>query len=188
MDDDFDETSDAQLVTCVARFDEAALAELYRRHGGAVFGLARRVTGSVAEAEDVTQEVFLRLWNRPEAYDSDRGALRSFLLTQSHARAVDVVRSRAARSRRELREAGRTPRAGYDVAREACDARDELRVTGLIEVVVHTPLLRRGRAGGCRFLERIDAPARRDRRDFVIRIGVGTEDSPNPLEENDHDR
>ncbi len=121
MGDDFDETSDAQLVTCVARGDEAALAEVYRRHGGAVFGLARRVTGSVAEAEDVTQEVFLRLWNKPEAFDPDRGALRSFLLTQSHARAVDAVRSRAARSRRERRDAGRTPRAGYDVAREAWD-------------------------------------------------------------------
>jgi RNA polymerase sigma-70 factor (ECF subfamily) len=118
---DLGEASDAQLVTLVARYDEIALAEIYRRHGGAVFGLARRVLNNQTEAEDVTQEIFLRLWNQPERFDSARGTLRSYLLTQAHARAVDVIRSLNSSRRREMNDAARTANAGYDVHREAWD-------------------------------------------------------------------
>jgi RNA polymerase sigma-70 factor (ECF subfamily) len=115
------EVSDAQLVTSVARYSEVALAEIYRRHGGAVFGLARRVLNNAAEAEDVTQEVFLRLWNHPDRFDATRGSLRSFLLAQSHGRAVDSVRSLDARHKRESRDAGRTATAEYDLQHEVWD-------------------------------------------------------------------
>ena len=119
--DDLSDVSDAQLVTMIARFDEVALAEVYRRHGGAVYGLARRVLNNGVEAEDVTQEIFLRLWNQPERFDAARGTLRGYLLTQSHARAVDSVRSLSARRRREINDASRTARSGYDMQREAWD-------------------------------------------------------------------
>ena len=64
-----DELSDPQLVVAIGRYQDEALAEVYRRHGGAVLGLARRVTGSQAEAEDVVQEIFLRFWKKPERFD-----------------------------------------------------------------------------------------------------------------------
>jgi RNA polymerase sigma-70 factor (ECF subfamily) len=115
------EISDAQLVTSIARYSEIALAEVYRRHGGAVYGLARRVLNNASEAEDVTQEVFLRLWNRPDRFDPGRGTLRSFLLTQSHGRAVDAVRSLNARRLRESGEARRTATAEYDMQHEVWD-------------------------------------------------------------------
>jgi RNA polymerase sigma-70 factor (ECF subfamily) len=118
---DLGEASDAHLVMLVARYDEVALAEIYRRHGGAVFGLARRVINNQTEAEDVTQEIFLRLWNQPERFDPARGTLRSFLLTQAHSRAVDVIRSLNSSRRREINDAARTASAGYDVHREAWD-------------------------------------------------------------------
>jgi RNA polymerase sigma-70 factor (ECF subfamily) len=118
---DLGEASDAHLVMLVARYDEVALAEIYRRHGGAVFGLARRVINNQTEAEDVTQEIFLRLWNQPERFDPARGTLRSFLLTQAHSRAVDVIRSLNSSRRREINDAARTANAGYDVHREAWD-------------------------------------------------------------------
>jgi RNA polymerase sigma-70 factor (ECF subfamily) len=116
-----EDVSDAQLVTSIARYSEVALAEVYRRHGGAVFGLARRVLNNPDEAEDVTQEVFLRLWNQPDRFDSARGSLRSFLLAQSHARAVDAVRSTSSRRLREARDALRTARAAYDMQHEVWD-------------------------------------------------------------------
>ena len=116
-----EEVSDAQLVTSIARYSEVALAEVYRRHGGAVYGLARRVLNDPAEAEDVTQEVFLRLWNEPDRYDPGRGSLRSFLLAQSHARAVDTVRSTSSRRQRESRDALRTARGTYDLQHEVWD-------------------------------------------------------------------
>ena len=115
------EVSDAQLVTSIARYSEIALAEVYRRHGGAVYGLARRVLNNASEAEDVTQEVFLRLWNQPDRFDPGRGTLRSFLLTQSHGRAVDAVRSLNARRLRESGDARRTATAEYDMQHEVWD-------------------------------------------------------------------
>ena len=116
-----DEVSDAQLVTSIARYSEVALAEAYRRHGGAVFGLAKRVLNNPTDAEDVTQEVFLRLWNQPDRFDAARGSLRSFLLAQAHGRAVDAVRSSSSRRQREARDALHTAEAAYDMQREVWD-------------------------------------------------------------------
>ena len=115
------ERSDAQLVTTIARHSEAALAEVYRRHGGAVYGLAKRVLNNSAEAEDVVQVVFLHLWNNPDRFDPTRGPLRSFLLAQAHGRAVDVVRSLNARQRREVKDAQRTTTTSYDLDHEVWD-------------------------------------------------------------------
>lgn len=116
-----DEVSDGQLVTSIARYSEIALAEVYRRHGRAVYGLARRVLQDAAEAEDVTQEVFLRLWRQPDSFDPERGSLRSFLLAQAHGRAVDSVRSTSSRRAREARDAARTANADYDMQHEVWD-------------------------------------------------------------------
>ncbi len=69
--------SDAQLVVGIGRYEEDALAELYRRHAGPVLGLARRVLVDEHAAEDVTQDVFLSLWRHPDRFDPQRGSLRS---------------------------------------------------------------------------------------------------------------
>lgn len=119
--DDLRSTSDASLVTSVARWRQDALAELYRRHAGAVYSLARRVTGQKAVAEEVLQDVFLRLWNSPERYDPARGSLRTFLLAQSHSRSVDAVRSESSRRAREEREAREAAFGSYGIEHEVWD-------------------------------------------------------------------
>ena len=113
--------SDAALVVAIGRWREDALAEAYRRHGGAVYGLARRVLSDQARAEEVVQEVFLRLWHQPERFDPDRGSLRSWLLSQAHGRSVDLLRADSARRDREDKDARRTAEAGYDLEREVWD-------------------------------------------------------------------
>jgi RNA polymerase sigma-70 factor, ECF subfamily len=127
---DIDAAGDATLVIAIGRWQEHALAEVYRRHGGAVHALARRVLASDNLAEDVTQEVFMDLWKRPEQFDAARGSLRTFLLTKTHGKAVDLLRAEAARSARETRNARETAAAGYDLDRYAWDlaVADQVRV------------------------------------------------------------
>ena len=93
MGPDLSATDDVALVHLVARGDEAAMGEIYRRHGRGVYGLARRVLGDDAVAEEVLQDVFVRLWQRPERFDPARGHLKGYLLREGHGRAVDRLRS-----------------------------------------------------------------------------------------------
>lgn len=131
------EPSDASLMVAVGRFDEGALAEIYERHGGAVFALARRLIKSRELADEVTQEVFLRLWNRPERFDPERGALRSFLMADTHGRSIDLLRSELSRRDRERKEHVMEVKPVVDVESEVWTnvASEEVRsaVAGLTE-------------------------------------------------------
>jgi RNA polymerase sigma-70 factor, ECF subfamily len=110
--------SDSKLVVAVGRWHEPALAEICRRHGGGVHRLARRILRSDPPAEEITQEVFLDLWRRPEKFDAQRGTLRSYLLTRTHGKSVDYVRSEVARTRREERTSREMATADYDIDHE----------------------------------------------------------------------
>jgi RNA polymerase sigma-70 factor, ECF subfamily len=134
------DTSDGGLVMAIARYREDALAEAYRRHAGAVFALAKRVLADLTTAEEVVQEVFLRLWTQPDKFDPDRGSLRSYLLAQTHGRSVDLLRSDTSRRRREEREARKTAEAGYDLEHEVWDLTVADKVK---EVVAVLPLAER---------------------------------------------
>lgn len=117
----FNDSSDSVLVIGIGRYQQEALAEAYRRHAGSVFALARRLLVDKALAEEVVQEVFLRLWNNPEKFDHERGSLRSYLLAQCHGRSVDLLRSETSRRRREERDVRRTAESGYDLEHEVVD-------------------------------------------------------------------
>ena len=91
----------------LAAGDESALNEVYDQYASFVYGLALRVIGDARAAEDVSQDVFVAVWQRPEAFDPERGSLRTWLGTLAHRRAVDYVRREEARRRRSERDASR---------------------------------------------------------------------------------
>jgi RNA polymerase sigma-70 factor (ECF subfamily) len=93
------------LIERLASGDDTALADLYDRYAGFVFGLAMQTLVDRQAAEDITQEVFVSLWEDPSRIDPGRGTLRGFLGTVTHRRAVDAVRREEARRRREARVA-----------------------------------------------------------------------------------
>jgi len=114
-------TDDVGLVIAIARYNSDAFAEAFRRHGGAVFALAQRMLWERALAEELLQDVFLRLWEQPDRSDQARGSLRSFLLMDVHARCVDRIRSDTRRREREERSARAAVVADYDLDLEAYD-------------------------------------------------------------------
>ena len=112
---------DPALVRAIARGDQDAFAEAYRRHAGAVYGLTQRLLWERGHAEEMVQEVFLRLWEQPERFDRTRSPLRSFLLMDAHARCVDRIRADTRRQRREERSARADLVVDYDLDLEAAD-------------------------------------------------------------------
>ena len=112
-------TWEQKLVDRMAAGDETALATLYDQFAPLVYGLALRVTNDQGAAEDVVQDVFVGLWERPGSFDPARGPLRSYLGVIAHRRAVDWVRREAAFRRREERESLRGGDAPPDVAEAA---------------------------------------------------------------------
>ncbi len=112
--DEIQRWSDGALVLAIARWRQEALEEAYRRHAPAVFGLARRLLVDRSLAEEVVQEVFIRLWYEAERFDPDRGSLKAFLLTQTHGRSIDLLRSETARRRREETDARRSETVAED--------------------------------------------------------------------------
>jgi RNA polymerase sigma-70 factor (ECF subfamily) len=115
------DASDATLAELAREGNKDAIAEAYRRHSSAVYGHAMRVIKDPALAEDVSQEIFVRLWQRPERFDPNRGSLRSFLLADTHGRSIDLIRSVSSRRMREEKEARLTAEAGRSLEEEVWD-------------------------------------------------------------------
>ena len=110
--------SDEALVALIARSDEAALAELYDRHGRVAFGLAFRVLRDRALAEDAVQEAFLGVWRTAARFVPERAKATTWMLTLVHRRAVDLVRREERRRAEPLDDAspGEAPGAPTEEA------------------------------------------------------------------------
>lgn len=93
---------DGELLDRCRQGDEAAWRELVTHHSRKVFGLCYRFAGRVDEAEDLTQEVFLRVYQNLDRYRSNAGAFNTWLMTVARNHAIDHYRRR--REERERRD------------------------------------------------------------------------------------
>jgi RNA polymerase sigma-70 factor, ECF subfamily len=110
------------LMAAVARGDPGAFDLVYERLSGPVYGVILAVLRDRAQAEEVAQEVFLEMWRLAFRYDPAKGSATRWALTIARHRAIDRVRSAAASSARDLRNANAPPPAqASDTAAGAAD-------------------------------------------------------------------
>lgn len=115
----------AQLLERIARGDQASFAEFYRLTSRRVFGMARRVLIDPELSEDTTQEVFLQVWQNAAKFDPASGSALAWLMTISHRRAVDKVRSSQSATDREARYGANSQDIDHDSVSDEVDSRLE---------------------------------------------------------------
>jgi RNA polymerase sigma-70 factor, ECF subfamily len=103
--------ADADLISLVEKDDPEALATLYDRHSRSAYSLAYRMMGERQAAEDLIQEVFLKVWRAAESYRSERGTVRTWILSIIRNRSIDQLRSTASRRRTQEKLEASAPRS-----------------------------------------------------------------------------
>ena len=103
--------ADEELISFVGRGDAKAFAVLYDRHSRAGYSLAYRMMGERQAAEDLTQDAFIKVWRSAGGYRSERGSVRTWILSIVHNRGIDQIRSLASRRRTQDRVEQSAPRS-----------------------------------------------------------------------------
>jgi RNA polymerase sigma-70 factor (ECF subfamily) len=114
-------TSKEELLGRVAQGDQKAFAVLYDEISPRVFGLIRRLLVDHSQSEEVTQEVFLEIWQNAKQYEPSKGGALTWVLTMAHRRAVDRIRASQASRNRDLKIGVRDFVADYDNVAETVE-------------------------------------------------------------------
>jgi RNA polymerase sigma-70 factor (ECF subfamily) len=113
------------LLRDVAAGDRAAFAALYDRISSRVMGLVTRLLRDRAQSEEVTQEVFLEIWQQAAKFDANRGSGIAWVLTMAHRRAIDRIRASQKSHERDLRIGIRDMERDFDGVSETVEIRVE---------------------------------------------------------------
>jgi RNA polymerase sigma-70 factor (ECF subfamily) len=100
---------DSELLAAVRRGDRRAFRALYDRFGAELLALCERILHHRADAEDAVADVFWEVWQRRDRYDAARGGARPYLMTLARSRAIDRLRSQAARPEARSEGSRRVP-------------------------------------------------------------------------------
>jgi RNA polymerase sigma-70 factor (ECF subfamily) len=94
---DYKKFDDETLLRLIVRANEYALGEIYDRYGRLVYSLALRAVNDGAIAEEITQDVFMRVWEKADTYRVDQGKVATWLTRITRNRAIDIFRRRKIR-------------------------------------------------------------------------------------------
>ena len=94
---DYKKFDDETLLRLIASAQENALGELYDRYGRLVYSMALNTVGEPTLAEEITQDVYLRVWEKAGTYRSDQGKVITWLASIARYRAIDVLRRQSVR-------------------------------------------------------------------------------------------
>lgn len=117
--------SKEELLARVALGDESAFGELYDQIAPRVLGLVKRLLIDHAQSEEVTQEIFLEIWQTATRYEATRGGASTWIMTMAHRRAVDRIRSSQAGRDRDSKIGIRDLAVAYDHVAETVEVRIE---------------------------------------------------------------
>ncbi len=123
--DAHDPASAAELLARVSQGDQVAFGQLYDQMAPRVLGLVRRLLVDHAQSEEVTQEIFLEIWQNAARYDARLGGASTWIMTMTHRRAVDRIRASQAGRDRDLRIGIRDRAVEYDQVSETVEVRVE---------------------------------------------------------------
>jgi len=120
-----DDLSIEALLRSVADGNRGAFADLYDRISARVLGLVTRLLRDRAQSEEVTQEVFLEIWQQATRFDQNRGSGMAWVLTMAHRRAVDRIRSSQKSHERDVKIGIRDMERDFDGVAESVEIRVE---------------------------------------------------------------
>jgi RNA polymerase sigma-70 factor (ECF subfamily) len=109
----------------VARGDQAAFGELYDQVAPRVLGLVKRLLIDHSQSEEVTQEIFLEIWQTASRYEASRGGALTWIMTMAHRRAVDRIRASQAGRDRDTKIGIRDLEVAFDHVAETVEVRIE---------------------------------------------------------------
>lgn len=111
----------AALVQSAAAGDDSAIAALYEQTVSLVYSLALSILGSTADAEEITEDVFVKVWHQCGQYDAERGTVQAWLLTICRSKALDCLRARRRRQRLQSALAEQPADVGLEAAQLLID-------------------------------------------------------------------
>ena len=113
---------DNEITERIKAGDQTIWSQIQEEHGGIIYRVSLSVSRNPEVAHDVTQDVLAHLWRNPERFDPTRGSLRSYLITKTRSRTLDVLRSETARNRRERSEGRAAIIDSADIADAVADS------------------------------------------------------------------